>query len=242
MTAGHKSKRAPGLARFLHRAGGLKSLPRTGWLDRGVDPTRCESVADHSLRVALLAWLAAEELESETDLDVDRLLRLALIHDLAETLVGDIPPYDPSALADVPERDRAAFLDRRHHRAPHRASAKKAAERAAMADLLADLSPTLRDRLGVLWRELELGESAEARFVKQADMLETYLQSREYAAKNPAIPVGSFAAEVAEAIADPGLAALRDAIATLEPESSPADRATRLRAADPPPVRPEDRR
>ncbi|MER3439541.1 MAG: HAD family hydrolase, partial [Chloroflexota bacterium] len=37
-----------GLARFLHRAGALKFVPRTGWLHRGVPAAEVESVADHS--------------------------------------------------------------------------------------------------------------------------------------------------------------------------------------------------
>ena len=60
------------------------------------------------------------------------------------------------------------------------------------------------------------GESAEAHFVKQADKVETYLQSREYAAAGPDRSVASFAAEVASVITAPGLVALRDAIAKLD--------------------------
>src|SRR5687767_10188734 len=71
-----------GLTRFLHRISGLKFTFRTGWLDRGVPPASTESVADHSFRMTLLAWLAA--LEGEPALDADRVLKLALIHDLAE--------------------------------------------------------------------------------------------------------------------------------------------------------------
>lgn len=210
---------ALGLARFLHRAGRLKELPRAGWLDRGVPPVEAESVADHLFRTALLAWLAAA---GRPDLDRDRVLVLALLHDLAEAVAGDPPPYDP---ADLPPlgRDgsgdpataeaRRAFLERRQARSPERQAAKRAAEAAAMDSLLADLPPVLADELGALWAELEDGTTPEARFAKQADTLETYLQSREYRAADPTRPVASFAAEVAEVVTEPSLAALRDAIA-----------------------------
>src|SRR5262245_57028480 len=90
---------AVGLARFLHRAGRLKATPRTGWIDRGVPVGEAESVADHSFRVALLAWLAAHLAAADDPaLDVDRVLALALIHDLAEALTGDLTPYDPAAI------------------------------------------------------------------------------------------------------------------------------------------------
>jgi putative hydrolase of HD superfamily len=211
---------ADGLARFLHRIGRLKRVPRTGWLDRGVPAAETESVADHSFRVALLAWLAGAD---EPGLDRDRLLKLALLHDLAEAVTGDLPPYDPGELTDVAPADRAAVLNRRHVRSEARRAAKRAAEAAAMADLLADLSGPVADELEALWRELDEGSSAEARFVKQADKLETYLQSREYLAADATRPMASFAAEVTDIVDVPALADLRDAIAGLmvEPDGEP---------------------
>ena len=85
-----------------------------------------------------------------------------------------------------------------------------------MIDLIADLPPDACGALAALWAELEAGESAEARFVKQADKVETYLQSREYAAAGPDRSVASFAAEVASVITAPGLVTLRDAIAEMD--------------------------
>lgn len=203
---------AAGLARFLHRSGGLKATPRTGWLDRGIPAIETESVADHSFRTALLAWLAAI---LEPGLDAGRVLRLAILHDLAEAVTGDTPPYDREEMpdGDDPEALRD-FLDRRHVRSEERRVAKRAAEAAAMADLLGDLPVTLAGPLAELWAELETGETAEARFVRQADKVETYLQSREYARAGR--PVASFAAEVATVITAPGLVALRDAIAGMD--------------------------
>ncbi|CAA9568358.1 MAG: hypothetical protein AVDCRST_MAG19-2516 [uncultured Thermomicrobiales bacterium] len=250
-----------GLARFLRRVGRLKTTPRTGWLDRGVPTAAVESVADHSFRTALLAWLAAKvaadtaagaatgasphpadgfasgpslgpalgtsprrplgAADGDTPsavgrrgagLDTDRVLKLALIHDLAESLTGDPPPYDPATIPPGADA-RRRFLDGRHVRAPDRAAAKRAAEDAAMADLLADLPPSLAADLAALWAELAAGDSAESRFVKQADKLETFLQSRDYLATDPARPMASFAAEVAEVVTHPTLAALRDAMA-----------------------------
>lgn len=206
--------RAGGLARFLHRIGRLKALPRTGWLHRGVPLGEAESVADHSFRTTLLAWLAAS---GDPGLDRERVLKLALIHDLAEALAGDPTPYDPASLPDDVDSDaRRTFLNRRLVRSDARRAAKRAAEAAAMTTLLADLPPPLGAELAALWSELEAGETAEARFVKQADKLEAYLQSREYAAADRERPVDSFAAEVAEVISEPPLITLRDAIAALE--------------------------
>ena len=215
-----------GLAHFLHRVGRLKTVPRTGWLDRGVPAAQAESVADHSFRVALLAWLAAQAAGNHGPaLDADRVLKLALVHDLAEAMTGDLTPYDPTAVpAAADPAARRDFLERRQVRDPARAAAKRAAEAAAFADLLADLPPPLTAELNQLWAELEAGETAEARFVKQADKLETYLQSREYIAADPTRPMASFAVEVAEVIGHPTLVGLRDAIQSLDPDDQAAGR------------------
>ncbi len=211
------------LVQFLYQIGRLKSLPRTGWLDRGVPAAEAESVADHSFRVALLAWLAA--LLPGATLSPDRVLKLAVIHDLAESLTGDTPPYDPAAIPPADETDVwHRFLQQRHIRDPARTAAKRAAEDAAMATLLADLPSPLATEIGSLWTEYQAQTTPEARFVKQADRLETFLQAREYLAADPGRPMASFAAEVAETITDPNLRSLRDAIAGWDTNGPPGPR------------------
>lgn len=195
-------------AAFISQVGRLKNVPRTGWLDRGVPLGEAESVADHSFRVALMAWLLAGD-----GLDRDRVLKLALLHDLAEAATGDLTPYAPDEVPRTDDAARRAFLEQRHLPQPERAAAKRRAEDDAFAAMTKDLPGRLRDELAALWAELSARETPEARFVKQIDRLETYLQSREYAARYPGLPVGSFAAEVVDGIDDPCLCALRDAIA-----------------------------
>jgi putative hydrolase of HD superfamily len=196
------------LARFVHRTGRLKATPRAGWLHRGVDPGEVESVADHSFRVALLAWLASAE---TAGLDRDRAIRLALLHDLAETVVGDLTPYDPDALAALPPGERRAALNQRQIASPERRRTKRNAENAAIASLTTGLSPDLQSEIAALWAELQERSTPEARFVKELDILETWLQSREYLAVDSELPMQSFDAEAAEAIKTPFLQALRDA-------------------------------
>ncbi len=124
-----------GLAQFAAK---LKSVPRTGWLDRGVEPVQVESVADHSFGVALLAWACALQRRAEgAAIDPERVLKLAIIHDLAEAETGDSTPYDPAAIPSEHEpAARRAFLESRHRRDPDRGAAKRAQEDAVMRGLL----------------------------------------------------------------------------------------------------------
>jgi putative hydrolase of HD superfamily len=191
----------------------LKSVPRTGWLDRGVPPLQVESVADHSLGVAVLAWGCALQRRAEgAAIDPERVLMLALLHDLAEAETGDLTPYDPAAIPNEHEpAARRAFLETRHHRDPDRDAAKRAKENAAVRELLATLSGATREAVQEIWDDLRQGTSSEARFVKQVDRLETFLQSRRYLGGDPTLPMASFRQEVFESIDDPLLSAIRDA-------------------------------
>ena len=198
-------------------------MPRAGWLDRGVESAAVESVADHSYGVALLAWVCAIERQAAgAAIAPERVLSLALLHDLAEAETGDITPYDPES---VPATDdaiaRRRFLQRRHQRDETRTAAKRAAEDEVMRRVIASLPAVAGAALAALWEELSQGTSAEARFVKQVDRLETFLQSRQYRRGDRSLPVASFAQEVMETIDDPLLAAIRDAALADEDATEP---------------------
>jgi putative hydrolase of HD superfamily len=143
-------ERAAEVLRFLRLAGRLKETARAGWGLRGVgDP---ESVADHSFRVGLLALVLSGG--SDPPLDRERCVAMALVHDLAESVVGDITPYD------------GVSADEKHRR-----------EREAMERLAAMLGDA---ELLRLWEEYQAAATPEARFVKDLDKLETVLQAAEY--------------------------------------------------------------
>jgi putative hydrolase of HD superfamily len=194
---------------------GLKRLKRTGWLDRGAPPDQVESVADHSYFTALIAWLSALD---RPDLDATRVLKLAMVHDLAEAIVGDLPPYSAEDLPDPGDPDAVrAFFSVRHVRTTGQRAAKRAAEAVAI-DQIARLMP---DRAGAefleLLREYEARDTPESRFVKDVDTLEAYLESLEQARLLPGLPVDGFAAMAQQELSDPLLQQIRDAAAALDP-------------------------
>ena len=209
------------LAGMLTAVGGLKRTPRTGWLDRGVSVSTVESVADHAFRVALLAWAVARLPGGDTaaePIDPDRVLLIALAHDLPEAIAGDPTPYRTE---DIPAHDdpgaRRAFLDQRQERDAVRSAAKRSAESAAIGHLLAGLPVAIGDALRDAWQEYEEQRTPAARLVKQADRLETYLQSREYLRDDRTLPMRSFALQIADpaTLPDERMVALRDAITAI---------------------------
>ena len=73
---------------FFSMTSKLKTTKRTGWVNHKVKEP--ESIADHMYRMAMMAFVAAEE----EGLDPARCMQIALAHDLAEMVVGDITPHD----------------------------------------------------------------------------------------------------------------------------------------------------
>lgn len=192
----------------------LKRIKRTGWIDRGVPPGEVESVADHSLMTAFIAWTIASEDET---LDANRVLKLALIHDMAEALVGDRPPYEPHEVpsANDPEALRA-FFSVRHLRTPENKAAKRRDEDAAATHLISLMPERVGEEIGALWREYEEQGSSEARFVKEIDRLEAFLQSRTYLRDHRDLPLDGFADMARKEVDHPILTAIRDAALDLD--------------------------
>ncbi len=186
----------------------LKTTPRTGWLDRGVPPGETESIADHILMTTLLGWITAED-----GLDRDRVLKLALVHDLAEAITGDPPPYDR---VDVPPANDVEavrdFFSRRHVRAAEDKRAKDRRERSVMTELTTLMPESVAGEIADLWNEYEEQSTPEARFGKDLDRFEAFLQARAYESQYPELPFGGFTQMALDELEHPTLTALRDAI------------------------------
>jgi putative hydrolase of HD superfamily len=131
----------------------LKRLDRTGWTLRGL-PNGTESVASHSFGVCVTAMLLADKfVAQEIAVDLERVLRIALLHDWAEVRVGDMP------------RTATLYFG---------SEARKQAETAAFLDVVNPVDA--KGAYASLYHDYELRESLEARLVKAADVLDLLIQ------------------------------------------------------------------
>jgi len=135
------------IGQFFLELGVLKRFPRTGWLRAGIENP--ESIADHSFRTAMIAWALAKF----EGADSDRVVKMALLHDLEESRTGDLD-----------------MVMKRYH-----SNGKKAK---AYSDILKN-SP-YNSEAHELVDELSLQKTLESKIVKDADKIELFLQAFEY--------------------------------------------------------------
>ena len=149
-----------GVLDFLRAAERLKTVTRSGYTSAG----RAESVAEHTWRLSLMALVLAPAFP---DVDVARVIRICIVHDLGEAIGGDIP---------APEQAR--------RRAAGAVAGKAETERRDLLALIAPLPPAQREEITALWDEYDTARSPEAKLAKALDRLETILQHTQ--GRNPA--------------------------------------------------------
>jgi len=159
---------------FALAAARLKGVRRAGWVEK-LGMERPESVADHSYATAMLVMARSDE----EGLDTALALRMALLHDLAESETGDLVP------GSVP------------------AGQKRRAEGAAVEKILAHLPPRAARLCAEAWDGYARRTCREAELVREADKLDMAVQASEYA--RPGLDVGPFLESARSAVRDPAL-------------------------------------
>ncbi|MDL2266915.1 HD domain-containing protein [Desulfovibrio sp. OttesenSCG-928-G15] len=138
---------------FISRAENLKNTLRHAFTSQG----RQESTAEHSWRLCLLLMACAHRFPN---LQLEKMLKIAIVHDLAEAICGDTP---------APAQGEHEI--------------KAANERHALTELAQELPEGVKNELLQLWEEYECASSGEAKCVKAFDKLETLIQHNQ--GRNP---------------------------------------------------------
>lgn len=164
---------------FLTEVGKLKRKKRRGWIVHGIKNS--ESTAEHIFRMAILAWI----LGRKRRLNLEKVIKMALIHDICEVYAPDETPYDPLLPKDPREREKIKKILKKWPKFTPAQKRKRVIDKYSkevkgLEKLTEKLPPDLRAEIRNLWREFELGLSPEGRFVHQADKAENLLQGLEY--------------------------------------------------------------
>lgn len=133
---------------FLNEADRLKSVLRATTL---CDGSRVENSGEHSWHLALYALVLADQ--ATPDVDISRVIKMLLVHDLVEIDVGDVPIHSANGTA-------------------HASADTQAAESRAADRIFGLLPPDLRDDLRAVWDEFEAAETPDAIFAKSLDRVQ----------------------------------------------------------------------
>jgi putative hydrolase of HD superfamily len=151
----------------------LKTTKREGWRRFGVQ--NGESIADHMYRMSILTMMAPPSLSSR--LNIPHCTKMALIHDMAELLVGDITPVD-GVLKSEKSRREEETMDY------------------LCKDLLGNVHGGLAaEEIRAVWQEYEDSETLESKFVHDIDKIELLLQMVDYERSHsgdPQLDLGEF--------------------------------------------------
>lgn len=140
---------------FMDLVSSLKELQRTGWKQHKVTGI-IDTTASHTFGVIFLSWLFAEEAQ----VDLEKVLKMALVHDFVESVVGDLTP------------SQAKDIDR------------DALEENGLRNVETRLPTLLANETKSLVREFRTGATKEAKMVKVCDKLETLFQAHFYRKSN----------------------------------------------------------
>lgn len=136
---------------FFKTAVNLKKIQRQGWVDK-LSINTPESVADHSFSMAVMGMVTSD-LENH---NTEKILKMILLHDLAESEIGDYTPDEISA------------------------EKKNDLENNAFSKILKSLPDFLKLQYEKIWQEYQENKSIESQLVHQLDRLEMALQAKTY--------------------------------------------------------------
>jgi putative hydrolase of HD superfamily len=161
---------------FLNIAANLKTIPRQGWIDK-LSIKNPESVADHTYSMAIIGMILSDSQKYNTE----KILKMILLHDLAESITGDFTPEQKS-------KEKIILEDKTFEK------------------ILKHLPENLQKQYHHIWKEYKKNDSKEANFVHQIDKFEMALQAKIYSEQNKSLEeLQTFFDSAQNEISDPNI-------------------------------------
>jgi putative hydrolase of HD superfamily len=136
---------------FFKTAANLKNISRQGWVDN-LSITNPESVADHSYSMVMMCMVISDL----GNYNSEKIIKMALLHDLAESKIGDYTPNQ------IPKEEKTEI------------------ENNAFIEIIEKLPDTIKLQYLEIWQEYQENNSPESKLVHQIDRLEMALQAKLY--------------------------------------------------------------
>jgi len=153
--------------------------------------------------MAIMAWILGEQKK----FNINKLLKMSLIHDLCEVYAGDTTPYDKLLPKDKKKWKKITQewprFTKKEKGKIFQEKYKK--ENQALERMILKLPPSLKKEIKNLWIDYEKGLTPEGRFVHQVDRVENLLQALEYWKKDRPFAIGPWWIQIEELVDDPFL-------------------------------------
>ena len=139
------------ISEFFYQIANLKTIQRSGWKSK-LNLSDSESVAEHTYMMSVMAMV----LSDIKKLNTEKIIKMSLLHDWAESKIGDFMPNEVS-------NEEKTMLEEK-----------------AMAEILSILPDKIQNDYQNIWNDYSSNTSLESRFVHQLDKLEMVLQAKIY--------------------------------------------------------------
>jgi putative hydrolase of HD superfamily len=161
---------------FFNISANLKNISRQGWIDK-LSITNPESVADHTFSMAMIGMV----LSDLDNCNTEKILKMILLHDLAESITGDFTPEQK------PKNEKTIL------------------ENSVMKNILSHLPENLQTQYLKIWEDYVQNKSSEANLVHQVDKFEMALQAKIYQKNTNYEQTGIFFESANKEIENPNL-------------------------------------
>ena len=139
------------ISEFFYQIANLKTIQRSGWKSK-LNLSDSESVAEHTYMMSVMAMV----LSDIKNLNTEKIIKMSLLHDWAESKIGDFMP------GEVTNEEKSMLEDK------------------AMAEILSILPDKIQNDYQNIWNDYSNNISLESKFVHQLDKLEMVLQAKIY--------------------------------------------------------------
>ena len=162
-----------------------------------------ETIAAHTFRMTIMAWILC----CHKNLDLNKVLKMSLIHDICEVFSGDTTPYDKILPKDKKQwkkvLDKWPRLSQKEKNKFFISKYRK--EYQGLQKIISNLPKNFKKEIKDLWNDYENGLTGEGRFVRQLDRIENLLQALEYWEKGEKFSIYPWWVQIEELIDDPTL-------------------------------------
>lgn len=190
------------ILKFFIEIGKLKNIKRKGIAFYGVKNP--DSATDHTFRSAMMAWVFGT---MKRNLNVEKVIKLTLIHDIYKIYLGDATPY--AGLLPKNKKKKAEFVKRWRRlfqiQKERRYKKKYEKQYEVFQKLFKNLPQELKEEAVNLQKDYTKRLTPESKFVVQIDLLEDLLEVLEQYRKNKKFPTRPWWEHADEVVDDPTL-------------------------------------